>query len=87
MRSPAIIIEPVPPPGPGEAGGPLWKEQARSVALRGRPTIFDPVPRPGPGEAAGPLWKKLAWFVALAVAASAVTAIVAYGLRALPFMG
>jgi hypothetical protein len=33
------------------------------------------------------LWKKLAWFVALSVAASAVTAIVAYGLRALPFMG
>lgn len=55
MRSPAIIIEPVPPPAPGETGGPLWK--------------------------------KLAWFVALSVAASAVTAIVAYGLRALPFMG
>jgi len=33
------------------------------------------------------LWKKLAWFVGLALAASSVTAVVAYALRALPFSG
>jgi hypothetical protein len=33
------------------------------------------------------LWKRLAWFVGLAVAASAVTAIVAYVPRVLPFAG
>jgi hypothetical protein len=33
------------------------------------------------------LWKRLAWFAGLAVAASAVTAAVAYALRALPFAG
>ncbi|MBA3050071.1 MAG: DUF2474 domain-containing protein [Brevundimonas sp.] len=48
---------------------------------------MEPVPPPGPGEPSGPLWKRLAWFAALAVAASAVTATVAYGLRALPFAG
>lgn len=26
MRRPAIIIEPVPPPQPGEDTGPLWKK-------------------------------------------------------------
>jgi hypothetical protein len=35
----------------------------------------------------GPLWKRLVWFIGLAVAASAITAAVAYALRALPFMG
>lgn len=35
----------------------------------------------------GPLWKRLAWFAGLALAASAVTATVAYVLRALPFAG
>lgn len=33
MRRPAIIIEPVPPPESGEAGGPLWKRLAWFVGL------------------------------------------------------
>ena len=52
-----------------------------------RAIIIRPVPPPEPDEAPGPLWKRLAWFVALAAAASAVTAVVAYTLRALPFAG
>ena len=28
MRRPAIIIEPVPPPEPGDPGAPLWKRLA-----------------------------------------------------------
>jgi len=32
-----------------------------------------------------PLWRKLAWFAGLALASSAVTVLVAYGLRALLF--
>ncbi|HYE42838.1 MAG TPA: hypothetical protein VEA15_05535 [Caulobacteraceae bacterium] len=32
-----------------------------------------------------PLWKKLAWFVALAVAGTGATMLVAYALRALLF--
>lgn len=35
----------------------------------------------------GPLWKRLAWFAGLALATSTATALVAYGLRALPFAG
>ena len=42
---------------------------------------------PEPGEPPSPLRRRLAWFAGLAVAASAVTAAVAYALRALPFMG
>lgn len=38
---------------------------------------------PEPGAPRAPLWKRLAWFVGLAVAASAVTAIVAYAMKAL----
>jgi hypothetical protein len=30
-----------------------------------------------------PLWRRLAWFVGIAVASSAVTILIAYGLRAL----
>jgi len=33
------------------------------------------------------LWRRLAWFFGLALAASSVTAVVAYALRALPFAG
>lgn len=45
------------------------------------PAIIEPPPEPGAPLA--PLWKRLAWFFGLAVAASAATATVAYGLRAL----
>jgi hypothetical protein len=31
----------------------------------------------------GPLWRRLAWFFGLALASSAVTAVVAYALKAL----
>ena len=31
----------------------------------------------------GPLWRRLAWFVGIAVASSAVTVLIAYGLRTL----
>jgi hypothetical protein len=40
-------------------------------------------PPPEPGAPVAPLWKRLAWFAALAIGASAATAAVAYGLRAL----
>lgn len=33
MRSPAIIIDPVPPPDPGEPSGPLWKRLAWFAGL------------------------------------------------------
>lgn len=49
--------------------------------------MIRPVPPPEPGAAPGPLWKRLAWFVGLAAAAAAVTAVVAWVLRALPFAG
>lgn len=55
--------------------------------MRSRAIIIEPVPPPEPGEASGPLWKRLVWFAGLAVAASGVTAAVAYTLRALPFAG
>jgi hypothetical protein len=32
-RRPAIIIEPVPPPEPDEASGPLWKQLAWFAGL------------------------------------------------------
>lgn len=38
---------------------------------------------PDTTEEARPLWKRLAWFVGLALASTGVTAIVAYGLKAL----
>ena len=38
---------------------------------------------PEPGEAAPPAWKRWAWFIAIALGASAATAVVAYGLKAL----
>ena len=40
-------------------------------------------PPPGPGEPLAPLGRRLAWFAGLALASSAATAAVAYGLRAL----
>jgi hypothetical protein len=33
MPRPAIIIDPVPPPEPGEASGPLWKKLLWFVGL------------------------------------------------------
>jgi hypothetical protein len=33
MRRPAIIIDPVPPPEPGEDAGPLWKKLLWFVGL------------------------------------------------------
>ena len=38
---------------------------------------------PEPGASLGPLWKRLIWFIALAVGGALVTAVVAYGLKAL----
>ncbi|WP_312160880.1 hypothetical protein [Phenylobacterium sp.] len=38
---------------------------------------------PEPGAPPPPLWKRLAWFVGLALAASAVTALTAYAMKAL----
>ncbi len=38
---------------------------------------------PEPGAPRGPLWKRIGWFVGLAVASTVVTALVAYGLKAL----
>ena len=55
--------------------------------MRSPAIIIDPVPPPEPGVPSGPLWKRLAWFAGLAVAASGLTAVVAYALRALPFAG
>lgn len=38
---------------------------------------------PAPGDHPPPLWKRLAWFVAIAVAGTGATAIVAYTMKAL----
>ncbi len=38
---------------------------------------------PEPGAPIPPLWKRLAWFVGLAVAGSSITALAAYGMKAL----
>lgn len=38
---------------------------------------------PEPGAPPPPLWRRLAWFVAIAVAATCATAIVAYTMKAL----
>lgn len=38
---------------------------------------------PEPDAHPPPLWKRLAWFVAIAVAGTCVTAIVAYAMKAL----
>jgi predicted cobalt transporter CbtA len=40
-------------------------------------------PPPEPGEPLAPLAVRIVWFVALAVAGAGVTALTAYGLRAL----
>lgn len=49
--------------------------------------IIRPRPPAEPGAEPGPLWRRLLWFAGLSLAAAAVTAVVAYTLRALPFMG
>jgi hypothetical protein len=46
------------------------------------PAIIEGPPEPGAADGR-PLWRKLAWFVGLALASTAATAAVAYGLRAL----
>jgi hypothetical protein len=38
---------------------------------------------PPPGAPSPPLWRRLAWFFGLAVAGAVVTALTAYGLKAL----
>jgi hypothetical protein len=38
---------------------------------------------PEPDATRAPLWRRLAWFIGLALAAALVTALVAYGLKAL----
>ena len=45
--------------------------------------IIEPEGPPGADAAPSPLWRRLAWFVGIALAGSAVTAILAYGLKAL----
>lgn len=55
--------------------------------MRRAAIIIEPVPPPEPGQPAAPLWKRLAWFAGLALAGLIVVGAVAYGLRALPFMG
>jgi hypothetical protein len=40
-------------------------------------------PPPEPGAPLPPLWRRLAWFIGLAVAGTAVTATVAYAMKAL----
>ena len=49
------------------------------------PGTIRPVPPPESGEPPPSLASRLAWFVALGAAGLAVTAAVAYGLRALLF--
>jgi hypothetical protein len=49
------------------------------------PAIIEPERPPEPGEPLAPLWKRLLWFAGLAAAGSAVTATIAYALRALLF--
>lgn len=45
------------------------------------PTIIEGPP--APGDPSPPLWRRLAWFVALCAAGAGVTALSAYGLKAL----
>jgi len=45
------------------------------------PAIIEPPPEPDAPQ--GPLWKRLAWFLGLAIAATLLTAAVAYALKAL----
>lgn len=49
--------------------------------------MIRPEPPPETDAPVPPLWRRLAWFAGLALASAGVTALVAYGLRALPFMG
>ena len=48
--------------------------------------MIRPVPPPDAPDARGP-GVKLAWFFGIAVLSALATAVVAYGLRALPFAG
>ena len=45
------------------------------------PAIIDGPPEPG--DPPRPLWRRLTWFGGLALASALVTALVAYGLKAL----
>lgn len=47
------------------------------------PAIIEPQGPPEPGAPAPPLWRRLVWFLGLAVAATVITAAVAYGMKAL----
>jgi hypothetical protein len=51
------------------------------------PATIEPEGPPEPGAPLAPLWKRLAWFAGLAVAGAGVTALAAYGLRALLLAG
>ena len=46
------------------------------------PAIIEPVGPPEPGAPRAPLWRRLGWFVAIALAATTATILVAYGLKA-----
>lgn len=52
-----------------------------------RRDIIRPRPPADPGAPQRPLGHKLAWFAGLSLASCALVAVVAYALRALPFMG
>ena len=52
-----------------------------------RRDIIKPRPPAEPGTPLPPLRKRLAWFVGLSLASCAAVAVVAYALRALPFVG
>jgi len=47
------------------------------------PAIIEPQGPPEPDAEAAPLWRRLLWFAGIAVVATAATAAVAYGLKAL----
>jgi hypothetical protein len=52
-----------------------------------RRDIIRPRPPAEPGARLPPLRTRLAWFAGLSLASCAVVAVVAYALRALPFVG
>ncbi|MGZ8364008.1 MAG: hypothetical protein ACXW3D_08830 [Caulobacteraceae bacterium] len=46
------------------------------------PAIIEPIGPPDEDEPQAPLWKRLAWFAGIALAASSVTVLTAYALKA-----